>query len=115
MQPKCVHCAGNHYSNAVKCPIVKQYRAELTKKLLSVNCTATTEINNLLYNPANFPPLHPSQKVSIAGTNNMLRTKLDELVNNMSKMNEALDKIVAKNEKVEQFMHDKIRSDKIIA
>ncbi|CAF4550441.1 unnamed protein product, partial [Didymodactylos carnosus] len=37
------------------------------------------------------------------------------LVNNMSKMNEALDKIVAKNEKVEQFMHDKIRSDKIIA
>ncbi|CAF4302519.1 unnamed protein product, partial [Rotaria magnacalcarata] len=34
---KCIHCDGDHQSNALKCPIVKSYRATLTKKLLSAN------------------------------------------------------------------------------
>jgi hypothetical protein len=32
---KCVHCGGAHKSNDTKCPIVKDYRAALTKSLLS--------------------------------------------------------------------------------
>jgi hypothetical protein len=32
---KCIHCGGAHKSNDTKCPIVKDYRAALTKSLLS--------------------------------------------------------------------------------
>ncbi|CAF1636464.1 unnamed protein product, partial [Didymodactylos carnosus] len=31
MVSKCIHCDGDHNSNALKCPVVKNFRAELTK------------------------------------------------------------------------------------
>lgn len=62
---KCIHCGGDHYSNALKCPVVKNFRAELTKRLFCMKITAThpptsqSSINstNYSYEPANFPPL----------------------------------------------------------
>jgi hypothetical protein len=33
---KCIHCGGAHKSNDTKCPIVKDYRAALTRSLLTV-------------------------------------------------------------------------------
>jgi hypothetical protein len=33
--PKCIHCGGPHFSNDQKCKVVKDYRAALTRNLLS--------------------------------------------------------------------------------
>ena len=34
---KCIHCNENHKSSSLKCSVVKNYRAELTRKLLQQN------------------------------------------------------------------------------
>ncbi len=34
---KCIHCQQNHKCNSLKFPVVKSFRAELTKKLLNFN------------------------------------------------------------------------------
>ena len=32
---KCIHCGGNHSSNDYKCKVIKQFRADLAKTLIS--------------------------------------------------------------------------------
>ena len=117
---KCIHCGGDHYSNALKCPVVKNYRAELTKKLLCMKTTATypptsqSSINftNYSYDPANFPPLPSAPRWSVNSDNtNPMVIKIEELISGMSKVNNALEKIVRKNDQLEQFLVD--TSDKI--
>ncbi|CAF3128010.1 unnamed protein product [Rotaria sp. Silwood2] len=64
---KCIHCQQNHKSNALKCPVIKSFRADLTKILLQMNnCTKPTallnnNINNYVCDPLGYPPLPPAQ------------------------------------------------------
>ena len=38
--PACKHCKGDHLSNSLKCPVIRSFRAELTRKLLNSNTSA---------------------------------------------------------------------------
>ncbi|CAF1327415.1 unnamed protein product [Didymodactylos carnosus] len=51
---KCVHCQQDHRSNATKCPIIKDYRAALTKTLIAHQSSA---VYGVAYNSTNFPQL----------------------------------------------------------
>ncbi|CAF4903843.1 unnamed protein product, partial [Rotaria sp. Silwood2] len=46
MDPLCKHCNGNHLSNPMKCPIIKTFRAELTKKILNTNVRSSSTADN---------------------------------------------------------------------
>ncbi|CAF3328739.1 unnamed protein product [Rotaria sp. Silwood2] len=39
---KCIHCEQNHKSNSLKCKVVKSFRSESTRKLLSPNNRSTS-------------------------------------------------------------------------
>ncbi|CAF1642529.1 unnamed protein product [Rotaria magnacalcarata] len=113
--PNCIHCGGEHLSNVVSCPVVKQYRAALTKKLLLVtNYNSTSTVNCYKYDSVQFPQLNSSLNPSTAGSHNIILSKLNELATNMEKLNDNIFKITLCNEKFEKFMKDKIDSDKII-
>ncbi|CAF0956042.1 unnamed protein product, partial [Didymodactylos carnosus] len=53
---KCIHCQQDHWSNATKCPIIKDYRAALTKMLVAHHSPAVNEIPYNM-NIMNFPTL----------------------------------------------------------
>ncbi|CAF4414542.1 unnamed protein product [Rotaria sp. Silwood2] len=107
-QPKCIHCGGEHLSNVASCPVVKQFRAALTKKLLITNYNSTPTLNCFKYDPAQFPQLSSSRNSSITGSHHKILSKLDKLVINMKKVNNNISKITICEEKFEKFMHDKI-------
>lgn len=71
-QLSCIHCQGQHASNDMKCPIVKQFRAALTKQVLapvSWNLKLASR-KNLAPNSDNFPTLaHPQPHSSTAHGN----------------------------------------------
>ena len=118
---KCIHCNGDHYSNALKCPIVKNFRSALTKQLLSAKVASALSIRSesisstYQYDPSNFPPLPHPQHWQLNSANNSMTTKIDELMKNMVKINSTLDKLVKINDKYEQFMQDKTTHDAIMA
>ena len=64
---KCIHCNGNHYSNALKCHVVKNFCSALAKQLLSTKnslaLSISSESNSSAYHhdPSNFSPLPHSQ------------------------------------------------------
>ena len=67
---KCIHCQQNHKSSAPKCPVVRSFRAELTRKLLKDTTSKPNTIWGqqgtglpVQYDLINFPPL-PSQRTS---------------------------------------------------
>ncbi|CAF4077034.1 unnamed protein product, partial [Rotaria sp. Silwood1] len=116
----------------MKCPQVKQFRANLTKFLLSPACQVNPQSRKFLTS-TNFPPLNPAQRSTIYGhapnnnsthhtspsniyqwTTNSLVHKIDGLVNSMNQMNVLMEKIVNKNEKFENFMKEKMLNDDII-
>ncbi|CAF2119416.1 unnamed protein product [Rotaria magnacalcarata] len=105
---KCIHCDGDHQSNALKCPIVKSYRATLTKKLLSANRpppppSAWSNNNNgninnntnYQHNWADYPQLPPPQKQNIpySTASNEMINKIGELIGSMQKINDVLVRI----------------------
>ena len=114
-KPRCIHCGGDHSSNVSSCPVVKQFRAALTKKILSTTNKTPTTSYNFKYDPAQFPQLSSTQHAPMFGANSKIILKLDELMVNIEKMNQNIMSISKCNEKFEKFMIDKINSDKIIA
>ncbi|CAF1542373.1 unnamed protein product [Didymodactylos carnosus] len=119
-QAKCLHCGGNHNSNALSCPVVKQFRADLTKKLLSnINSYVQPKLvqqpinnnSNYMQYLANFPPLPLSHYTPVTNPNSVIIQKLDELNNNMMKINNRIGELVRKTDKLEKFMVEKIESD----
>jgi hypothetical protein len=64
-QLHCKHCQGDHMSNDMKCPKVKQFRADLIKFLLSPAIHANPQYNNSDFTCTNFPPMNPAQRPSI--------------------------------------------------
>ncbi|CAM4927540.1 unnamed protein product [Rotaria socialis] len=111
--PKCVHCDGAHASNATNCPIVKQFRADLTKKLLHSNST-TTNNNQYSYDPNHFPALAPNRNASIGWSNNNVISKLDLLVQSVNQVNDKINKLSSWHEKFEKFMEEKNENDEVI-
>ncbi|CAF3215296.1 unnamed protein product [Rotaria sp. Silwood2] len=127
-QLQCIHCQGNHMSNDMQCPKVKQFRADLTKFLLSPAIQANHQDNYLNLNSTNFPPLNSAQRHTIfnqnsnsnhgspnTGSNNPIINKIDTLINSMNQVNVMLDKMVDKNHQFEQFMKDKNINDDIVS
>ncbi|CAF1434935.1 unnamed protein product [Rotaria sordida] len=120
---KCVHCNGDHVSNSFKCPIVKNFRAELTKKLLFSNRmslsygSTNTNINNTYnYDATAFPVLpRPQQPSPYSITNNSMINKIDELISSVRKVNDTLEKFSKKNDEFELFMNNKIKNDEILS
>ncbi|CAF1205589.1 unnamed protein product [Didymodactylos carnosus] len=109
---KCIHCNGNHLSNSIKCPIVKDYRAALTKKLLSSTATSTNNNNNnYVYNPALDPPLLLPQGMSIPNAYSSVTNKIEELIDGLAKMNETLERMDYKNKEVGNFMNVRKKND----
>jgi hypothetical protein len=113
---KCIHCGQSHKSNSLKCQVVKSFRAELTRKLLSSNnhgaSSAANNVNNInsssiLFNGLNFP----SMPVPHLLPNNQMVNKLDELLEKMSEVNAHLANLKVKYDKFEQFAMEKNESD----
>ncbi|CAF2146604.1 unnamed protein product [Rotaria magnacalcarata] len=113
---KCVHCGRNHKSSSLKCPVVKSFRAELTRKILQIDNQSSPDSRllnkNVIFNSTNFPP-PPAPKSSTLLLNPMM-VKLDELINKLPKVKDRLDKFEAKHDKFEQFIFDKNRNDETI-
>lgn len=119
---KCIHCGDNHKSNSLRCQVVKSFRCELTRKLLSTNkrSTNSTTINsnnmnysNFKYFNSDFPPLPKPQLEPINHNNNMLN-KLDELLGKIKEVNNHLSNLESKYNKFEQFMIEKKENDLLV-
>ncbi|CAF0749233.1 unnamed protein product [Rotaria sordida] len=113
---KCVHCDQNHKSSSLKCPVVKSFRTELTRKILPLNNHSTPDTNlmnkNIIFNLTNFPP-PPPPKSSTLSINPMM-VKLDELINKLSEVKNHLANLEAKHDKFEQFILEKNCNDEIV-
>ena len=110
---KCIHCDGNHMSNSSRCPVIKDYRAALTKKLLSTNPPANNTSEDrrpYTYNHDHFPPLPPSQENRMPAHTNLM-TKIDEIIIGMKTITESLERISKKQTEFEQFIQVKNHHD----
>ncbi|CAF0962674.1 unnamed protein product [Didymodactylos carnosus] len=106
--PKCIHCGSSHNSNDPKCPVVKSFRASLTRKLLSLPPTSSYSTDC----PADFPRLASAQFASIRNTTtNLILLKLDVINKCVNKLNDNIEILARKTEQFEKFMADKIESD----
>ncbi|CAF0906163.1 unnamed protein product [Adineta steineri] len=118
-----VHNPIPHFSS-LKCPVVKAYRAELTRKLLHLNNppAATVDINNIMqnyvYKSSNFslPPVSYASAINstINPMINPMMKKLDELMNTMSEMKNQLASFEVKQNTIEQFIIAKQEGDDLI-
>jgi hypothetical protein len=81
---KCIHCQQNHKCNSLKFPVVKSFRAELTKKLLNFNH-------------------HPA-----------IMMKLNDLIGKISEVKDHLANLALKYDKFEQFMLEKFKMMKVL-
>ncbi|CAF5188505.1 unnamed protein product, partial [Rotaria magnacalcarata] len=115
--PVCKHCSGNHLSNSAKCPVIKSFRAELTRMILntdhqlhqSSSSSAKNNNHNYAYNLLNFPPLPAPQAL-----NNSVMMKLDELMTKITDVKDHLAILSSKHDKFEQFMIDKTQQDELV-
>ena len=119
---KCIHCGLNHKSNSLKCQVVKLFRSELTRKLLSSNNHSTSTnsktVNNInntnfRYINSNFPPMPASQLLQFS-TNNPMLTKLDDLLEKITEVNNRFSSLELKYNNIEQFMIEKKESDSLV-
>jgi hypothetical protein len=119
----CIHCHGKHQSNAMKCPVVKEFRSNLTKSLLSVPSNSNNNNNNNKFrlNLNDFQNLPSAQKSTVQGwktsnhsdnNNDVILSKLNELNQNMFEVNAILEKLSSTNAKFEQFMINMTEQDK---
>lgn len=110
---KCIHCGDNHKSSSLKCPIVKSFRTELTRKILLSNVSLNPDSNllnkNIILNTSNFPPPPPPQQPVI--TNNSMMVKLDDLISKLSDVMKHLSNLEKKHDKFEQFILEKNNND----
>lgn len=113
---KCIHCGESHKSNSLKCHVVKKFRADLTRKLLSplnpINPVTTNDginmINpNLIFNRSNFPVIPPLQSSS----SNVMMGKLNDVFDKLSEVNTHLLNLQTKYDRFERFMMEKNEID----
>ena len=120
----CKHCGGDHPANSMKCPIVRAFRADLTRKLLSKNIHHVNNIEHMPIPPplmAHPPPGRPPRvnpwSNSISNrpspqnpwtmtnpSNTVERTtilKLDNLATGFAKIHDVLNKVCESNARLE--------------
>ncbi|CAF1135537.1 unnamed protein product [Adineta ricciae] len=106
-QLKCKHCKGDHMANEMKCPVIKQFRANVTRCLLAPVAQAIPHYNLHDMSSANFLALLPAQRTTIfkpvthrttpsstsynwpAGTNpaqSMMNNKIDVLIKSLEQV-----------------------------
>ncbi|CAF1573779.1 unnamed protein product [Rotaria magnacalcarata] len=112
---KCIHCGQNHKSNSLKCQVVKSFRSELTRKLLSSNnyssASTSNTVNNLShssfqYLSSDFPPMSMPQHLP-SNLNNTMLNKMDDLLGKITELNNHFANLELKYSKFEQFMIEK--------
>ncbi|CAF3706752.1 unnamed protein product [Rotaria sordida] len=116
---KCLHCGGDHHSNDMKCKVVKQYRADLTKILLSYSNKSFNNnmFNNMFTSTSEFPPLLRPTKSTIngykmlAGEQNGIMTKLDQILNSINNINDTVGDLVKRTEQIEDWINAKQKFD----
>ena len=114
---KCIHCNGDHMSNSTKCPIIKDYRSALTRKLLATSSAQRSvqqEGFARVFDTDHFPLL-PQPQANTTAANTNLMTKIDEILSTMKVINESLDRITSKQNDFEQFMRAKNDQDALMA
>jgi hypothetical protein len=91
---KCIHCKQNHKSSSLKYPIIKSFRAELTRKTLHSNNLPVHDANSTnkgyVLNYSYFPHLFAPKSPSSSLLNNPMLSKLDELINKLSEVKNQL-------------------------
>ncbi|CAF4053491.1 unnamed protein product, partial [Rotaria sordida] len=119
---KCIHCGQNHKSNSFRCQVVKSFRSELTRKILSSNSSSTysttNTLNNMSYSnfkylSSDFPPM-PMPQFLPTNPNNTMLTKLDDLLGKITEVNNHLSNLELNYNNFEQFMVEKKENDLLI-
>jgi hypothetical protein len=86
---KCIHSGGEHVSNDSKCKVVKDYRAALTRNLLSKVAPGTVEDTSSGPSPSNIPlgssmlgrlPYSTVAQMAPSNVNDVLFKKLDHIL-----------------------------------
>ncbi|CAF4929865.1 unnamed protein product [Rotaria sp. Silwood1] len=116
---KCVHCGGAHYSNDLKCKIIKQFRADLTSSLLSSTSKSNTLFNRQPDSTSEFPPLPPpqSRKQSInehhtsLNAQNGIMIKLDRILNSINNFEHVIGNLTKRTEAIEEWIDNKKKND----
>ncbi|CAF1546355.1 unnamed protein product [Didymodactylos carnosus] len=84
---KCIHCGNQHNSNDTKCPVVKDYRAALTRNMLLKVSTAPPHMGYAMGQPpfVDFSRLNPAQRTSVYSNTiaGFIPKQLDELSNKL--------------------------------
>ena len=112
----CLHCGGDHRSNDMKCKVIKQYRAELTKILLSSFSTSSTNMFTST-SISEFPPLPRTTKSTITGykmlmnEKNGVMSKLDQILNSINNINDSMSDLVKRTEQIEDWINAKQKFD----
>ncbi|CAF4631201.1 unnamed protein product, partial [Rotaria sp. Silwood2] len=116
--PRCIHCGGGHMSNDMKCIKVKQFRADLTRRLLSTAAhasTSTVSNPNYHHNQADFPQLGAPQRPYISSVQNGQKSdivaKLDQMNDNILKLNETIEKLSMNSSRIEARVEQVIKSN----
>ena len=113
---KCKHCHGDHLSNSMKCPVVKNFRDALTKSLMNNNSNNRNVSNNNNNNnkfhltTTDFPQL----SAPWSNNGNSLDSKLNVLLSGLTQANETLSKLCESNKHFQQFIIEKNESDRKI-
>ena len=112
---KCAHCGGNHKSTSSVCPIIKTYRADLTRKILQPvqNISFTNVIPENPVSVLNFTNLS-RQHVSQSSTNMDMMKKLDDLIGKISDVKDHLTSLSVKHENFEKLIEEKNKSDQVL-
>ncbi|CAF4220298.1 unnamed protein product, partial [Rotaria magnacalcarata] len=101
---KCIHCGQNHKSNSLKCQVVKSFRSELARKLLSSsNYSSASSLNkvnnsnqpNFRYLSSDFPRMSLPQHLS-SNINNDMLNKMDDLLGKITELNNHLTNLELK-------------------
>ncbi|CAF1615068.1 unnamed protein product [Rotaria magnacalcarata] len=112
---KCLHCGGAHHSNDLKCMVIKQFRSDLTKTLLS--STHKQSFNRQTDPSLQFPSLPQASKQSITNyhmptnTQNGIMTKLDQILNSITKFENTIGDLTKRTEVIEQWITKKEKND----
>jgi hypothetical protein len=113
----CKHCSGDHLANSLKCPVIRSFRAELTRKLLNKN-----ESHNIPTTPSSWsgragtqaplgtaPSIAPAVPFSWPPINTAdasMSSKLDSLINGLASLQVTMSKVCDSNARLEGLVAD---------
>lgn len=113
---KCIHCAGDHLSTSMKCPVVKSFRDTLTKNILNnksdynsnfSSSSTSDHISNQTVKDGSFS----HRLASWCIRDKSLDSKINTILAGLSQANETLGKLCDDNIKFQKFMIEKNSRD----